>query len=88
MTWQKVDAALASALGEIRDMDVSQFDVTIQTSRTPGPSEKEYLGTLGVPTNSLGTIFTAKVSANDIHALSDKPWVRALRLARKFEVAV
>ena len=88
MTWQKLDAALASALEEIQDVERSQFDITIQTSRTPGPCEREYLETLGVPNTSSGTIFAAKVSASDIYALSDKPWVRALRLARTFEVAV
>ena len=88
MIWQKVDSALASALEDTQDMNASQFDVLIQTSKIPGPSEREYLDKLGVPRNSQGPIFTARVSAKDIHTLSDESWVRAVRLSRKLQVAV
>jgi hypothetical protein len=88
MIWQKVDPALASALEDVQDMNASQFYVLIQTSKNPGPSERECLEKLGVPRNSQGPIFTARVSANDIHALSDESWVRAVRLSRKLQVAV
>jgi len=90
MIWQKVDAALASELGSAQNLDAPQFSVFIQTSRTPGPSECDYLSKLGVPTgnNAQKQIFTATVSARDIHSLSDQSWVRAVRLSRKLQIAV
>jgi hypothetical protein len=91
MIWQKVDPALANAMGSSQDLDTPQFSVFIQTSKTPGPSEYDFLSRLGVPTgrcNAQKQVFTATVSARDIHSLSDQSWVQALRLSRRLQIAV
>jgi hypothetical protein len=89
MNWQKFDASLASALGDVGDPDVPQFSVFIQTKEAPGPSESDYLEELGVSSGNKRErqVFVGTLSARAISRLSEQSWVRSVRLSRNLQLA-
>jgi hypothetical protein len=80
---QKLDAALASALMGIENAQEVDFEVFIHTVRPPTEHELAYLEELRAKGNPRGTIFTARLSAQGIDALSERPWVRAVKLSQR-----
>ena len=90
MNWQKVDPLLASALGDVEDLDVPQFSVFVVTVGGVGPAECEFLDKLGIETAERkldSKLITVKLSARAIGGLSEQSWVRSLRLSRNLQLA-
>jgi hypothetical protein len=87
MNWQKVDASLAGALGDVEDPDAPDLDVFVHLASNPGPTESAYLQQLGIVNIASGRqVFTAKLSARAIEQLSDRPSVQSMRLTRRLNV--
>jgi hypothetical protein len=87
MNYQKLDAALASALNEVQNPETASLTVFIHTQ--PGLDSKatavlENLGVGGVTADK--DVFTATLSANGIAQLSEQPWVQYLKLSQKLQL--
>jgi hypothetical protein len=82
--YRKIDAALATAIGETHAPDRAAFVVFVHTEHPPGPEEKDVLEShgVGVGTGSRN-IFTATLSPRSIEELTEQPWVRSLRLSTR-----
>ncbi|MBW4559838.1 MAG: hypothetical protein KME32_01565 [Mojavia pulchra JT2-VF2] len=86
MNYQKLDAALAMALNNVQDPEVSSLVVFIHTEPVSG-SAIAVLENLGVDGVAPGKdVFTATLSANGISQLSEEPWVQFLKLSQKLHL--
>lgn len=87
MNWQKVDASLAGALGDVEDPDSPDLDVFVHLAKNPDPTESAYLQRLGIGSIPSGRqVFTARLSARMIDKLSDYPSVQSMRLTRRLNL--
>ncbi len=78
--FSKIDASLSSELQNRRHPDSKDIDLFISTFIVPNAEQVAELAALGVnDTGRKTTLFTAKLSQNEIAALSNKAWVKALR---------
>jgi len=87
MDYRKLDAALATELEEVQDVEERALAVFIHTSHAPRDTEANFLRELGVHEVTLGQqVFTATLSARAVAELSRQPWVRYLKLSRKLRL--
>jgi hypothetical protein len=87
MDYRKIDAALASALEDLKDPEERSIEVFIHTEGIPGAAEAEFLQRLGVSRDKSGRqMFTATLSAREAEELSEQPWLRYMRLSRKLRL--
>lgn len=83
MDYTKLDAGLALALDADPGSTGRDLEVFIHLTAPPDATARDCLVSMGVgDTGSGRTILTAMLSARDVAALSDQPWVRQIRLAR------
>ena len=87
MNYQKLDAALATAVEDVRDPDERVLEVFIHVTPALGPAEIAFLEKLGVSGAIAGRqIITATLSARAVAELSDQSWVRYLMLSKKLRL--
>ncbi len=87
MDYQKMDAALAAALDEVRDPEERALSVFIHTAHAPVDAEAAFLEDLGVGGVTGGRqVFTATLSARAVAELSDQPWLRYMKLSRRLRI--
>jgi hypothetical protein len=87
MDYQKMDAALAAALAEVRDPEERALSVFIHTAHAPQDSEADFLEELGVGGVTGGRqVFTATLSPRAVEKLSDQPWLRYMKLSRRLRI--
>jgi len=83
MEFGKLDAGLASALSEPAPA-AGEFLVSVRADRPLTPDEAAEFGRLGGMGGEKGeTVLSARLSRDKLAALSEKPWVRRLTLARR-----
>ena len=87
MNYAKIDAALASALGEQPVEADRSLLVSIRLERAPEAGEQSSLEQLGIDAQRAGVV-SATVSPRDVDVLSEMPSVRSIRLSRKLRLAV
>ncbi|MEH2024772.1 hypothetical protein [Nostoc sp.] len=84
MNYQKLDAALATALNDLQDLEESSLAVFIHTEPILDSAATAVLESLGVSGVSSGKdIFTATLSANAISQLSEQSWVKYLKRSQQ-----
>jgi hypothetical protein len=87
MNYQKLDAALATAINEVQNLETGSLTVFIHTEPVLDANAIAMLGNLGVSDVTPGKdIFTATLSANAIAQLSEQPWVQHLKLSQKLNL--
>ncbi len=88
MDWSKIDPALAAALEEVEeDLDGRRLPVAIDFEVAAAPAHRQILEELGVPLGcSPASGEAATLSARQVGALSEQPWVHRLRLARRLRL--
>jgi hypothetical protein len=87
MNWQKVDASLAGALGDVEDPEVPEFDVFVHLASDLDAAESARLQRFGIGGMPSGRkIITAKLSARAIDELSDQPSVSSMSLSRRLNL--
>ena len=87
MDYQKMDAALAAALAEVRDPEERALSVFIHTAHAPQDAEADFLEDLGVGGVTGGRqVFTATLSPRAVEELSDQPWLRYMKLSRRLRI--
>jgi hypothetical protein len=87
MNYSKLDAALAKAVQEVQDPEERNLVVFINTRSAPDTAEAAFLERLGVSGVASGRqLLTATLSASAVAELSDRPWVRYLRLSQKLRL--
>jgi hypothetical protein len=80
MNYQKLDAALATALNDVQDLQETSLAVFIHTEPILDSAAIAILESLGVSRVTSGKdIFTATLSPNAILQLSEQPWVKYLK---------
>jgi hypothetical protein len=87
VNYQKLDAALATALNDVKDSEESSLAVFIHTEPILNPAATAILESLGVSGVSSGKdIFTATLSPNAISQLSEQPWVMSLKRSQQLSL--
>ncbi|MDZ8051244.1 MAG: hypothetical protein RMX68_018370 [Aulosira sp. ZfuVER01] len=87
MNYQKLDAALATALNEVQDPETPSLTVFIHTEPVIDSTATAVLENLGISGIAEGKdVFTANLSANAIAQLSEQPWVQYLKLSQKLHL--
>ncbi|MHC5859463.1 hypothetical protein [Nostoc sp.] len=87
MNYQKLDAALATALNDVQDLEETNLAVFIHTEPVLDSVATALLESLGVNDVSSGKdIFTATLSANAISQLSEEPWVKFLKRSHQLRL--
>ncbi|MFS0517121.1 hypothetical protein ACEYW6_20725 [Nostoc sp. UIC 10607] len=87
MNYQKLDAALATALNDIQDSKETSLEVFIHTEPILDSAATAVLKSLGVnDVNSGKDIFTATLSPNAISQLSEQPWVKYLKRSQQLRL--
>ncbi|MEH2198396.1 hypothetical protein [Nostoc sp.] len=84
MNYQKLDAALATALSDVQNSEESSLGVFIHTEPILNSAAIAVLESLGVSGVTSGKdIFTATLSLNAISQLSEQPWVKYLKRSQQ-----
>ena len=84
MNYQKLDAALATAVNDVQNLEKPSLTVFIHTEPILNSAATTVLESLGVSGVSNGKdIFTATLSANAISQLSEQPWVKYLKRSQQ-----
>ncbi len=84
MDYRKIDAALAVAMKDAKDLEERTLLVFVHTERAPSASERAFLEKVGSKVGlGEGQVFIATLSANAVAELSDQPWVKYIKLSRK-----
>ncbi|MBD0389652.1 MAG: hypothetical protein ICV54_24910 [Nostoc sp. C3-bin3] len=84
MNYQKLDAALATALNDVQNLENSNLGVFIHTEPILDSAATAVLERLGVSGVTSGQdIFTATLSPNAISQLSEQPWVKYLKRSQQ-----
>ncbi|MEH2294764.1 hypothetical protein [Nostoc sp.] len=84
MNYQKLDAALATALNDTQDPEEQSLAVFIHTEQILNSAATAVLESLGVSNVTSGKdIFTATLSANAISQLSEQSWVKYLKRSQQ-----
>ncbi|MBN3924581.1 hypothetical protein [Nostoc sp. NMS4] len=87
MNYQKLDAALATALNGVQNVEEPSLAVFIHTEPILTSAATAVLESLGVSGVSSGKdIFTATLSANAISQLSEQPWVMSLKRSQQLRL--
>ncbi|MDZ7956675.1 MAG: hypothetical protein RMY34_02000 [Aulosira sp. DedQUE10] len=87
MNYQKLDAALATALNDVQDLEIPTLTVFIHTEPVLNAIATAVLENLGVTGVTAGKdVFTATLSANAIAQLSEQPWVQYLKLSQRLHL--
>jgi hypothetical protein len=84
MNYQKLDAALATAINDLKNLEEPSLAVFIHTEPILSCAAIAILENLGVSSVTTGKdIFTATLSANAISQLSEQPWVKYLKRSQQ-----
>lgn len=84
MNYQKLDAALATALNDLQGSEETSLAVFIHTEPILDSAASAVLESLGVSGVSSGKdIFTATLSPNAISLLSEQSWVKYLKRSQQ-----
>ncbi|MBD2727463.1 hypothetical protein H6G96_14275 [Nostoc sp. FACHB-892] len=84
MNYQKLDAALATALNDVQSLEESNLGVFIHTEPILDSAATAVLERLGVSGVTSGKdIFTATLSPNVISQLSEQSWVKYLKRSQQ-----
>ncbi|MEH1894059.1 MAG: hypothetical protein V7K94_01850 [Nostoc sp.] len=84
MNYQKLDAALATALSDVQNSEESSLGVFIHTEPILNSAATAVLESLGVSGVTSGKdIFTATLSLNAISQLSEQSWVMSLKRSQQ-----
>lgn len=87
MNYQKLDAALATALNEVQNPETPSLTVFIHTEPVLDSTATAVLENLGVSGVTTGQdVFTATLSVNAIAQLSEQSWVQYLKLSQKLHL--
>ncbi len=87
MNYQKLDAALAMAVNDVKNSQEPSLVVFVRTNQPLDDSALTFLHNLGVKgVTQAKEIFTANVSTNAISQLSQQPWVQYLQLSQKLRL--
>lgn len=87
MNYQKLDAALAIALNDVQNPDAPELQVFIHTESVLDPTATAILESFGISNVNTGKdVFTAILSLNAISELSDRSWVKYLKLSQKLHL--
>ncbi|MEH1804211.1 hypothetical protein [Nostoc sp.] len=87
MNYQKLDAALATALNDVQNLEEPSLAVFIHTESVLDSAATAVLESFGVSGVSSGKdIFTATLSPNAISQLSDEPWVKYLKRSQQLRL--
>ncbi len=87
MNYQKLDAALATALNDFQNLEEPSLGVFIHTEPILDSAAIAILESLGVSGVSSGKdIFTATLSPNAISQLSEQPWVKYLKRSQQLRL--
>ncbi|MEH2106086.1 hypothetical protein [Nostoc sp.] len=87
MNYQKLDAALATALNDVQDSEETSLAVFIHTEPILDSAATAVLESLGVSGVSSGKeIFTATLSPNAISQLSEQSWVKFLKRSQQLRL--
>ncbi|MBD2518487.1 hypothetical protein H6G93_26665 [Nostoc sp. FACHB-973] len=87
MNYQKLDAALATALNDIQNPQQPSLTVFIHTEPILDSAAIAVLESLGVSGITSGQdIFTATLSPNAIAQLSEQSWVKHLNLSQQLRL--
>ncbi|MBI3271583.1 MAG: hypothetical protein HYZ53_21510 [Planctomycetes bacterium] len=83
----KIDAPLVAALDDVKDPEERGLLVFVHASGSPPADDLRFLEELGVAAQAATKpIFTATLSANGLGQLTDRPWVRYVRLSSKLRL--
>lgn len=84
--YAKIDATLSTELQNRRDPNSKEIGLFINTFIVPNSDQVAFLAALGVNgTDRKTTLFTGRLSQNDIAALSNQTWVKVLRGSNKLK---
>ena len=84
MNYQKLDAALATALNDVQSLEEPNLGVFIHTEPILDSGATAVLERLGVSGVTSGKdIFTATLSPNAISQLSEQSWVKYLKRSQQ-----
>ncbi|MDZ8185076.1 MAG: hypothetical protein RMX96_09510 [Nostoc sp. ChiSLP02] len=87
MNYQKLDAALATALNDVQNPQQASLTVFIHTEPTLDSAAIAILESLGVSGVTSGQdIFTATLSPNAISQLSEQSWVKHLKRSQQLHL--
>ncbi|MBD2560830.1 MULTISPECIES: hypothetical protein [Nostoc] len=87
MNYQKLDAALATALNDVQNLEKPSLAVFIHTEPILDSTATTVLKSLGVNDVTSGKdIFTATLSPNAISQLSEQPWVKYLKRSQQLRL--
>ncbi|MBC1236887.1 hypothetical protein [Nostoc sp. 2RC] len=87
MNYQKLDAALATALNDVEDLEKPSLGVFIHTEPILDSTATAVLENFGVSDVTSGKdIFTATLSPNAISQLSEQPWVKFLKRSQQLSL--
>ena len=87
MNYQKLDAALATALNDVQDSEEASLAIFIHTEPVLDSAAIAVLESFGVSGVISGKdIFTATLSANAISQLSEQPWVISLKRSQQLRL--
>lgn len=87
MNYQKLDAALATALNDVQNSEKPSLTVFIHTEPILNSAATAVLESLGVSGVSNGKdIFTATLSLNAISQLSEQTWVKYLKRSQQLHL--
>ena len=87
MNYQKLDAALTTALNDVQNVEEPSLAIFIHTEPILDSAATAVLESLGVSGVSSGKdIFTATLSPNAISQLSEQPWVMSLKRSQQLRL--
>ncbi|MFN6527982.1 hypothetical protein [Nostoc sp. ChiSLP03a] len=87
MNYQKLDAALATALNDVQNSEETSLGVFIHTEPILNSTATAVLESFGVSGVSSGKdIFTATLSPKAISQLSEQPWVKYLKRSQQLSL--
>ncbi|MBN3874338.1 MULTISPECIES: hypothetical protein [unclassified Nostoc] len=87
MNYQKLDAALATALNDVQDSEEASLAVFIHTEPILTSAAIAVLESFGVSGVTSGKdIFTATLSPNAISQLSEAAWVKYLKRSQQLRL--
>ncbi|QLE48692.1 hypothetical protein FD724_11575 [Nostoc sp. C057] len=87
MDFQKLDAALATALNDVQNPEEPSLEVFIHTEPILDSAATAVLKNLGISGVISGRdIFTARLSLNALSQLSEEPWVKYLKRSQQLRL--
>lgn len=78
--YSRIGAGLSGQIEDVSDRTSKEIDLFVSTHAIPDATQVAVLRQLGVrEPERQTTLFTARLSVDDIEVLSNEPWVKALR---------